>query len=296
MLIRKEEISERLAKERRLFFVQSLATALGGAAIVSESRTVFAQNPAPASGNPKTAEPSLSVHDHSMQWPPGWVGKEEIVMLLYPGFTALDVFGPHHMFTLMMGAKVHLVAKTLDPVKTDTNIEIKPTITFAECSKKPTLFFVPGGTAGTLDAAKDRETLAFVKELGGQSEWITSVCTGSVVLGAAGLLNGYKATSHWLIRDLLTEFGAIPTDQRVVIDRNRITGAGVTAGLDFGLQIIKDLRSQEYAEAVQLFAEYDPTPPIDKGSQAKADPQVSGLLMHMHEPFREMVRQVAKSN
>jgi cyclohexyl-isocyanide hydratase len=205
---------------------------------------------------------------------------------------ALDIFGPHHMFILMMGAKVHLVAKTLDPVKTDTNIEVRPTMTFADCPKKPTIFFVPGGTGGTLDAAKDPATRSFIKNTGGQSEWITSVCTGSVLLGAADLLNGYKATSHWITRDLLSEFGAIPTDQRVVVDRNRITGAGVTAGLDFGLQMIKDLRSREYAEAAQLFAEYDPTPPIDKGSQAKADPQISGLLMQMHEPFREMVRKL----
>jgi transcriptional regulator GlxA family with amidase domain len=110
------------------------------------------------------------------------------------------------------------------------------------------------------------------------------------LLGAAGLLKGYKATSHWITRDLLSEFGAIPVDQRVVVDRNRITGAGVTSGLDFGLKLVQDLRNQQYAEAVQLFAEYDPQPPIDKGSQSKASPDISGLLMHMHEPFRQMVR------
>jgi len=114
-------------------------------------------------------------------------------------------------------------------------------------------------------------------------------------LGAAGLLKGYKATSHWITRDILSEFGAIPVDQRVVVDRNRITGAGVTAGLDLGLQLVRDLRNRQYAEAVQLFAEYDPKPPLDAGSQAKADPQISGLLMQMHEPFREMVRALAKS-
>jgi cyclohexyl-isocyanide hydratase len=114
------------------------------------------------------------------------------------------------------------------------------------------------------------------------------------LLGAAGLLKGYKATSHWITRDLLSDFGATPVDQRVVVDRNRITGAGVTSGLDFGLRMVKDLRSEEYAEAVQLFAEYDPTPPIDKGSQKKARPEISGLLMQMHEPFRELVRNLAK--
>lgn len=216
-------------------------------------------------------------------------------MLLYPGFTALDLFGPHHMFVLMMGAKVHLVAKTLDPVLTDTGIAVTPTRTFADCPEKPTIFFVPGGTGGTLDAARDEATRKFVSQRGGEADFITSVCTGSILLGAAGLLKGYQATSHWITRDLLAEFGAIPVDQRVVVDRNRITGAGVTSGLDFGLKLVQDLRTDEYAEAVQLFAEYDPEPPIDKGSVAKASVDISGLLMHMHEPFRQMVRNLKET-
>jgi cyclohexyl-isocyanide hydratase len=281
------------SNERRRFLSQSLAVMISGGIIATQSQ-LDGQEPAQTKKPTTPAEPLLSVHDQTMQWPPGWVGNEEIVMLLYPGFTALDLFGPHHMFVLMMGAKVHLVAKDLNPVLTDTGIEVKPTKSFKDCPKTPTVLFIPGGTGGTLDAAKDAETLQFVKDMGAKSEYITSVCTGSVLLGAAGLLNGYKATSHWITRDLLSEFGATPVDERVVIDRNRITGAGVTSGIDFGLSLVNKLRTTQYAEAVQLFAEYDPKPPLDKGSQSKADPEISGLLMHMHEPFRQMVRDLKR--
>ena len=278
------------ACDRRRFMTQSMATVLAGGAIASANLLPAQEKGAAPSKN----QPLLSGHDDQMQWPPGWVGKEEIVMVMYPGFTALDLFGPHHMFILMMGARVHLAAKTMDPVLTDTNILVTPTISFADCPSKPTILFVPGGTGGTLEAAKDPTTRKFVADQGAVAKYVTSVCTGSVLLGAAGLLKGYKATSHWITRDLLTEFGATPVDSRVVVDRNRITGAGVTSGLDFGLKMVQDLRSQQYAEAVQLFAEYDPTPPLDKGSQAKADPQISGMLLHMHEPFRQMVRDLKK--
>ena len=282
-----------LPTDRREFFAKSLAAVVAGGAMINGSAPAWSQDGGAKEGS-APSEPLLSLHDENMQWPPGWMAHEEIVLLLYPGFTALDLFGPHHMFVLMMGAKVHLVAKTLNPVLTDTRIEVKPTMTFADCPKKPTVFFVPGGTGGTLDAAKDAETLQFVSERGSNSDYITSVCTGSVLLGAAGLLKGYKATSHWITRDLLSEFGATPVDERVVVDRNRVTGAGVTSGLDFGLKLVKDLRTEQYAEAVQLFAEYDPQPPIDKGTVAKASPDISGLLLHMHEPFRQMVRDLAK--
>jgi len=230
------------------------------------------------------------VHAAAPRWPEGWTGKEEIVLVLFPGFTALDLFGPHHMFALMMGAKVHVAAAKDEPVKSDTGVLVTPTTTFAQCPARPTVLLVPGGTMGILEAAADPATLRFVAETGARAEWVASVCTGSVLLGAAGLLKGYKATSHWIVRDLLAGFGALPVDERVVVDRNRITGAGVTAGLDLSLQMVRDLRTRQYAEAVQLFAEYDPKPPLDAGSRGKADPQVETLLMQMHEPFREMVR------
>lgn len=279
------DIPKPQSNDRRDFVTRSLALAMCGAAW-SRTTSVFSQEEPKDSDAAQAGASGSAVHSDGMQWPPGWVGDEQILMLIYPGFTALDLFGPHHMFALMMGAKVHLVAKNLDPVKSDTGIEVRPTIAFADCPARAKVLFVPGGTVGTIQAAVDPETLDFVKDRGSNADYITSVCTGSIVLGFAGLLVGYRATSHWITRDLLTEFGAIPIDERVVVDRNRITGAGVTSGLDFGLKLVQELRNQQYAEAVQLFAEYDPQPPIDKGSQSKASPDISGLLLQMHEPFR----------
>ena len=220
---------------------------------------------------------------------------EEIALLLYPRFTALDLVGPQYMFASMMGAKVHLVTKDpgLKPVLSDTGLAIQPTATFATCPKKLTLIFVPGGTSGTLAAMKDAETIAFLKDRGERVDYITSVCTGSLLLGAAGLLNGYEATSHWLTRDLLPLFGAKPVAQRVVKDRNRITGGGVTAGIDFGLTLIETLRDRDYAEAVQLLAEYDPHPPLDVGSPEKARPETKQALANMLTPFLNEVRNTA---
>jgi cyclohexyl-isocyanide hydratase len=166
---------------RRRFMQHSLASILAGSAIGSQLVALMARSSAqeslqselPLESSPQNdgqAPPLISGPDHTMPWPNGWLGKEEIVMLMYPGFTALDLFGPHHMFTLMMGAKVHLVAKTMDPVSTDTNIEVKPTMVFGDVPAKPTIFFVPGGTGGTLDAAKDDTTRNFVADCGGKSD------------------------------------------------------------------------------------------------------------------------------
>lgn len=223
-----------------------------------------------------------------------WHGQETVAMLIYPGFTALDLFGPHHLFVSMMGAKVLLVGKSDQPVESDGKVKIHPHVTFDTCPDKLTVLFVPGGTSGTLAAAKDEATRSFLADRGGRAEWVTSVCTGSLVLGAAGLLTGYKATSHWMVRDELKLFGAIPVDKRVVVDRNRLTGAGVTSGLDFGLQLIKDLRGKEYAQAVQLFCEYDPQPPLDAGSPARCPREIVTLLRETHLPFNQEVRQTAE--
>lgn len=222
---------------------------------------------------------------------------EEIAMLLYPRFTALDLTGPQYMFSCMMGAKVHLVTKdpSLKPVLSDTGMAIQPTATFATCPQKLTLLFVPGGTNGTLAAMRDAETIAFLKDRGERADYVTSVCTGSLLLGAAGLLDGYEATSHWLTRDLLPLFGAKPIAQRVVKDRNRITGGGVTAGIDFGLTLIEILRDREYAETVQLLAEYDPHPPMDLGSPEKARPETKQVLAEMLAPFLNEARNMARS-
>lgn len=244
-----------------------------------------------AASSPTAPAPS---HDMSMA-PASWTGHDEVAMLVYPKMTALDLIGPQYMFASLMGAKVHLVAKTREPVVSDTGVTITPTATFSETPRDLTVLFAPGGTQGTLDALQDAETRAFMADRGSRAKYVTSVCTGSLILGAAGLLKGYKATSHWAARDALTDFGAIPTDERVVIDRNRITGAGVTAGLDFGLTMVAQLRDADYAQSLQLLCEYDPHPPFNSGSIHTAPPQVRAMMEGMLSPFRDQVHAAAKS-
>jgi len=238
------------------------------------------------------AQGSSSHEIHAM--PAHWVGKEEIALLIYPGFTALDMMGPHYMFASLMGASVHIVAKTLDPVKSDQGMHIVPSHSFESCPRDLDILFAPGGSSGTLAAMQDASTIAFLGDRGARAKLVTSVCTGSLLLGAAGLLRGYRATSHWVARDLLREFGAEPVDQRVVADRNRITGAGVTAGLDFGLTIVSKLRDEKYAKGVQLLAEYQPDPPFDAGSPGRAGREVTNLIAGMFTSFDSNVRALAR--
>jgi putative intracellular protease/amidase len=240
------------------------------------------------------APPVKPVEGHDMRMAPAdWTRHDQIAMLVYPKMTALDLIGPQYMFASLMGAKVHLVGKTLQPVVSDTGVTITPTATFADCPRDLTVLFAPGGTQGTLDALQDPETRAFMADRGSRAKYVTSVCTGSLILGAAGLLKGYKATSHWAARDALAEFGAIPTDARVVRDRNRITGAGVTAGLDFGLTMVAELRGPVYAESVQLLCEYDPHPPFNAGSVHTAPAEVHAMMQGMLAPFQANVRAAA---
>jgi putative intracellular protease/amidase len=214
-----------------------------------------------------------------------WTGDEQIAMLMYPGMTVMDLIGPHSMLGGLMGAKILFVAKSLDPVTSDTGVTITPTATFATCPRDLTVLFTPGGTYGTLAAALDPETLAFMADRGARAKYVTSVCSGSLILGAAGLLKGYKATSHWSVRHVLSGFGAIPTDARVVRDRNRVTGAGVTAGLDFGLTMVAELRDRTYAECCQLISEYDPDPPFHAGSLKTAPEEVKAPMVELLAEF-----------
>ncbi|RZS79821.1 DJ-1/PfpI family protein [Phyllobacterium myrsinacearum] len=219
-----------------------------------------------------------------------WMGSEQIAMLIYPGMTVMDLIGPHCMFGALMGVKIDLVAKSLDPVTSDAGVTILPTATFQTCPTDLTVLFAPGGTDGTFTAAANPETLAFMADRGARAKYITSVCSGSLILGAAGLLKGYKATSHWSCRDALAGFGAIPTDARVVRDRNRITGAGVTAGLDFGLSMVAELRDQTYAECCQLMSEYDPAPPFNAGSMKTAPAEVKTAMIDLVSDFSKKAK------
>lgn len=222
-----------------------------------------------------------------------WMGDEQIAMLMYPGMTVMDLIGPQSMFGAMMGAKVFLVAKTLEPVTSDAGVTITPHATFETCPRDLTVIFAPGGTDGTIAAARDAATLAFIRDRGARAKYVTSVCSGSLILGAAGLLKGYKATSHWSCRDALAGFGAIPTDARVVQDRNRITGAGVTSGLDFGLTMVAEMRDRTYAECTQLMSEYDPHPPFNAGSLKTAPPEAVKPMMELIAGFRKQAEALA---
>ena len=233
-------------------------------------------------------------HDMSGM-PAQWHGNEAIAFVIYPGFTALDMVGPHYMLTSLMGARVHVVAKTLEPVKSDTGLVFTPDATFETCAKDLDILCVPGGTTGTLAAMQDEATLAFMRDRGARAKYVTSVCTGSLVLAAAGLLEGYKATSHWIAKPSLAQFGAIPTDGRIVRDRNRITGGGVTAGIDFGLMFVEHLRDRQYAEAVQLLAEYAPAPPFNSGTPETAPAETKHMLQGMMAGFIEKVEAMAKA-
>jgi cyclohexyl-isocyanide hydratase len=227
--------------------------------------------------------------------PPPVFARHEILMLIYPRFTTLDLIGPQHVFSLL-GAefRTRLVWKDRSEVVSDTGVPVRPTMTFAECRPNPTVLFVPGGTDGTLRAMEDEDVRGFVATMGSGATFITSVCTGSLVLGAAGLLDGYRATSHWLALESLKLFGATPVAERVVVDRNRVTGAGVTAGIDFGLTLVSRLKDEDYAKTVQLMMEYDPQPPFDSGSPAAASTESVDLLEAMAEPFLTEVQAVAE--
>lgn len=222
-------------------------------------------------------------------------GRQTIAMLVYPGFTALDLIGPYQFFCALPDHQVLLVSRVKGKVMSDTGMEIVTDCSLKDCPKDLTAIFIPGGTEGTLAAIKNPETMDFVRDRGARAKYVTSVCTGSLVLAAAGFLKGRKATSHWAVRDLLKDFDAVPTNQRVVIDGRIVTGAGVSAGLDIGLMLVKLLSSAEYAKQCQLWLEYDPEPIFDSGTPEKSKPEDVSTLLEMAAPFRLGVKRAAKS-
>jgi cyclohexyl-isocyanide hydratase len=182
--------------------------------------------------------------------------------------TQLDLTGPVQILSRVPGAQVHLLWKTREPVMTDAGFSINPTTVFADCPPLDVLC-VPGGF-GIKDLFGDGDTLDFLRRQGAQARYVSSVCNGSLVLGAAGLLEGYRAACHWAWRDYLPRFGAIPVAERIVRDRNRLSGGGVTAGIDFGLALAAELAGEETAKLLQLAFEYDPQPPFDCGTPERA--------------------------
>jgi cyclohexyl-isocyanide hydratase len=208
-----------------------------------------------------------------------------IGILVFPGVQQLDLTGPYEVFASLPDTKVHLIWKNREQITSATGLVLIPTTTFGEC---PTLdvICVPGG-GGVNALLEDGETLSFVRAQAKQARYITSVCTGSLVLGAAGLLKGRKATTHWFAHDFLEKFGAIPVQGRVVRDGNLITAGGVTAGIDFGLAVVAELVGRTEAEAIQLGLEYAPAPPFTAGTPSEAPSAVLAAVKERLSPTRK---------
>lgn len=200
----------------------------------------------------------------------------QIGILVFPGVQQLDLTGPYEVFASLPEAKVHLIWKDRSAIMSATGLVLGPTMIFADCPALDVLC-VPGG-GGVNALLEDAEVLGFVRNQARHARYLTSVCTGSLVLGAAGLLKGRRATTHWLSHDFLERFGASPVHARVVRDGNLITAGGVTAGIDFGLTVVAELVGQAEAEAIQLGLEYAPEPPFAAGTPEQAPAAVLGTV------------------
>ncbi|MBA2280667.1 MAG: DJ-1/PfpI family protein [Acidimicrobiia bacterium] len=201
----------------------------------------------------------------------------DIAILLYDRFTALDAVGPYEVLVRLPGATLTFVAKQAGPVRTDTGrLELTADAALADLPA-PEIVVVPGGP-GQTQVMEDEEILEWLRTADATSKWTTSVCTGSLILAAAGLLKDKQATSHWLALDQLAAFGAEPTSERVVVQGKTITAAGVSAGIDMALRLVAEEAGEFVAQAIQLGIEYDPQPPFDAGSPDKAPAEVTGFL------------------
>lgn len=193
-------------------------------------------------------------------------------LVLFEGMTQLDLTGPYEVLARMPNTRVLLVASSLEPVRTEWGLTLTPDVSF-DGAPPLDLLCVPGGW-GVTARLEDARLLEFVRAQGESARYVTSVCSGALLLGAAGLLRGYRATTHWLSLEFLPAFGAEPVDDRVVRDRNRITGAGVTAGIDFALVVAAELFGTAVAQRIQLAIEYRPAPPFDSGAPHTAPDEV----------------------
>ena len=214
-----------------------------------------------------------------------------IGMLIFPRLTQLDMTGPYEVLARLPDTKVELVARTLEPVTTDRGMQIVPTVTYETCPPLD-IVMVPGGP-GQQDLMEDEAALAFLRNQAAQAKYVTSVCTGSLVLGAAGLLKGKRATCHWAAIEHLAPLGAIPTKERVVVDGNVVTGAGVASGIDFAPALAAILDGEQVAREIQLQIEYDPDPPFDGGSPKTARPETVAALTARLAALSEERRVVA---
>jgi cyclohexyl-isocyanide hydratase len=215
----------------------------------------------------------------------------QIGMLLFPGLTQIDFTEPYEVFSRLPATTVHVVARTLDPVRSDRGLMLVPTVTCAECPPLDVLV-VPGGP-GQHHAMHDEVLLEFLRRQAALAEYVTSVCTGALLLGAAGLLEGYRATTHWLSLPLLQIYGATAVERRVVVDRNRVTASGCTAGIDFALTLAAMLAGDAVAQQIQLQLQYSPAPPFASGSPATAPAEIVATVRRVAEPFQQQRWQAA---
>jgi cyclohexyl-isocyanide hydratase len=215
-------------------------------------------------------------------------------LLLFPNLTQLDLTGPYEVLARLPEAETLLLAKTLDPVRTEHGLALLPQTRLADCPALD-LVLVPGGP-GVNPLLEDSEVLDFLRRSAAAARWVVSVCTGALVLGAAGLLRGRRAATHWLSRELLPAFGAEPVSERVVIDGKFVTGGGVTAGIDVALAVAAEVAGRGAAEAIQLAIEYDPVPPFASGSPATADPAIQARVREAAEQRqRDRAQRVARA-
>lgn len=219
-----------------------------------------------------------------------------IGMLIFPDMTQLDFTGPYEVFGQVPGAEIKVISTSMEPVAARGGLRFLPDTTLDNAPQLDVLF-VAGGP-GVSAAMEDAKVLEFLRRQAVKAKFVTSVCTGSLLLGAAGLLKGYRATAHWMSLDLLPYFGAITLPDRVVIDRNRITGGGVTSGIDCALVIAGELVGSDAAKKIQLMIEYNPAPPFDCGHPSKADPalveSVRSAMAPMQAARREQAERIAK--
>ena len=215
-----------------------------------------------------------------------------IGLLVFPKVQQLDLTGPYDVFATMPGVVVHLVWKDLEPLLSSTGLTMVPTVTFAECPDLDVIC-VPGGV-GVDALMEDPETLAFIRHQASTAQYVTSVCTGALVLGAAGLLKGRRATTHWASHSLLEQFGAVPVKERVVRDGNLMTGGGVTAGIDFALTLIGEVFDADKSRTIQLQLEYAPAPPFDSGRPDTAPANVLAVATDRAMPGLLARRQIVE--
>jgi cyclohexyl-isocyanide hydratase len=215
-------------------------------------------------------------------------------MLVFPNLTQLDLTGPYEILARLPRSATLLISKTADPVRSEHGLAILPNATFDTCGRLD-LLLVPGG-GGINPLLEDAETLAFVRRTAAAARYVVGICTGSLVLGAAGLLHGKRAGTHWMSRDLLAAFGAVPVAERVVVDGNLFTGGGVTAGIDVALRVVAEIAGRETAEAIQLGVEYDPQPPFAAGSPETAPAPVrDAVIARAAERQRDRAARVARA-